>query len=186
MTDGSSPTIYVEDEALRQGFTIIPNAILRRPDLSPGAKLTYMMLLSYAWQEGSCFPGQERLAEDMGVTSRSVITYLKQLQTAGLLVVKRRGLGLTNVYLLPRFISASENISVQGGSENTSHQEVKRSAPLEVQNFQREKDSGKNHSGRQGTYIRKKDRQTFSEDERLEKIRRSAKGAGMDLSQFEG
>lgn len=28
------------------------------------------MLLKYAWQDDFCFPGQERLAEDMGVTDR--------------------------------------------------------------------------------------------------------------------
>lgn len=85
-------TIIIEDETLREGFTQIPNAIFRRRDLTPGAKLTYMALLSYAWQQGSCFPGQDKLAEDMGCSSRSVITYLKQLQDAGLLRVKRRGL----------------------------------------------------------------------------------------------
>ncbi len=41
--------VIIEDEALAAGFTQIPNLVLRRPDLSPGAKLTYMVLLSYAW-----------------------------------------------------------------------------------------------------------------------------------------
>jgi hypothetical protein len=124
--------IFVEDETLRQGFTQIPNAILRLRELSPGAKLAYMVLLSYAWQKESCFPGQETLAEDMGVTSRSVITYLKQLQEAGLLIVKRRGLGQTNLYVLPRFNARSENFSVQ---------DVKESAAPEVKIFHPEEDS---------------------------------------------
>ncbi len=108
--------IFVEDETLREGFTQIPNTILRREDLSPGAKLTYMALLSYSWQKGSCFPGQDTLAEDLGVSRRSVITYLQHLQKSGLLKIKRRGLGKTNVYLLPRF--------TQARSENFAHQEV--------------------------------------------------------------
>ncbi len=49
-------TIIVEDDFLRQGFTQVPNAILRMPGLTHGAKLAYALLLSYAWQEGSCFP----------------------------------------------------------------------------------------------------------------------------------
>ena len=57
------PDIIVEDPTLAAGFTQIPNALLRRADISQGAKVVYMMLLSYAWQEGSCFPGQERLAQ---------------------------------------------------------------------------------------------------------------------------
>src|SRR5438270_13768502 len=95
-------TIVIEDEALRAGFTQIPNAILRRPHLSAGAKLTYMGLLSYAWQDGSCFPGQDRLAHDLGLGRRSIVRYLQELQESGLLIVERRGLGLTNVYRLPR------------------------------------------------------------------------------------
>src|SRR5438093_149830 len=85
--------ILIEEERLRENFTQIPNTILRRPDLSPGAKLTYVMLLSYAWQTDRCFPGQARLARDMGSGERSVIRYLKELKEAGLLGVERRGLG---------------------------------------------------------------------------------------------
>lgn len=94
--------VWVEDETLRQGFTQIPNVLLRRPDLTVGAKLTYMVLLSYAWQQDSCFPGQLRMAADMGVSDRSVRTYLGELIAKGLLDVRRRGLGLTNLYLLKR------------------------------------------------------------------------------------
>jgi len=132
--------IVIEDETLRQGFTQIPNAVLRRPEVTPGAKLTYMALLSYAWQEGSCFPGQLRIAEDLGVSSRSVITYLKQLQDAGLLRVKRRGLGLTNVYILSR-LSAAKIESPRSRSEKFSLPEVKKTVTLEVKNFHLEEDS---------------------------------------------
>jgi hypothetical protein len=115
--------VIVEDEALAAGFTQIPNQVLRRADLPPGAKLTYMVLLSYAWQKDSCYPGQDRLAVDMGVSERSVVTYLKQLQTAGLVTVRRRGLGLTNVYVLHRI----------SGSANPAPQRSAKSAELELQ-----------------------------------------------------
>lgn len=108
-TQTTEDIIYIEDETLRAGFTQIPNALLRRPGLSAGAKLTYVGLLSYAWQ-GSCFPGQERLAADLGLGKRSVIRHLQELQTAGLLIVKRRGLRQTNIYFLPR-LPASETPS---------------------------------------------------------------------------
>lgn len=94
--------VIIEDEALQAGFTQIPNQILRRADIQPGAKLTYRVLLSYAWQQGSCYPSQDRLAEDMGVSECSVITYLKQLTTTKLITIIRRGLGLTNVYVIHR------------------------------------------------------------------------------------
>jgi len=50
------------------GFTQVPNYMLKSPRISPGAKLTYAMLLSYAWGNDYCFPGQETLAKDMRTT----------------------------------------------------------------------------------------------------------------------
>jgi DNA-binding transcriptional MocR family regulator len=127
--------VIIEDEALAAGFTQIPNLVLRRPDLSPGAKLTYMVLLSYAWQKESCYPGQDRLAEDMGVSERSIVTYLQHLARSGLVTVRRRGLGLTNVYVLHR-ISGSANFADQAGSAKFALPEVQNSTPPEVQNLQ--------------------------------------------------
>src|SRR5690348_6824894 len=105
----SADTIYIEDETLRAGFAQVPNRILRMKGLSHGARLTYALLLSYAWQKGSCFPGQERLAEDLDVSRQSVSTYLRELKTKGLIIVKRRGLGQTNVYIIPRLPDSPES-----------------------------------------------------------------------------
>src|SRR5215467_11402179 len=73
-----------------RGFTQVPNHVLDSGKLSPGAKLTYAMLLKYAWQNDYCFPGQERLAKDMGLSDRSVRTHLKSLEAGDLLTIKRR------------------------------------------------------------------------------------------------
>jgi hypothetical protein len=88
------------DLVTRHGFTQVPNFILTNPTISVGAKLAYAMLLKYARQDDACFPGQVKLAEDMGATDRSVRTYLKELEAAALLEIKQRGLGKTNLYLL--------------------------------------------------------------------------------------
>lgn len=86
------------DPLVRGGFTQLPNFILRDPRLSVGAKVTYAMFLSYAWHNDSCFPGQERLARDMGMSQSRVSEFIKSLQTAGLIEIVRRGLGRTNIY----------------------------------------------------------------------------------------
>ena len=93
-------TIQIENQSLRQGFTSTPNYILRNPNVSVGAKMVYILLLSYAWQKGSCFPGQETLASDLGVSNRSVVKWIKELEKEGLIARKRRGLGKTNVYII--------------------------------------------------------------------------------------
>ncbi|MFN0218198.1 MAG: helix-turn-helix domain-containing protein [Hyphomicrobium sp.] len=88
------------DPVTRLGFTQVPNAILKSELISPGAKLAYTMLLHYAWQNDYCFPGQVRLADDMGAGKRSVIRFMAELERAGYIAVKRRGLGQTNLYQL--------------------------------------------------------------------------------------
>lgn len=82
------------------GFTQVPNFILKSKELSVGAKLTYSMLLSYAWQNNYCFPGQETLAKDMGAGKRSVVRYIDELEKASCISIKRQGLGKPNIYTL--------------------------------------------------------------------------------------
>jgi DNA-binding transcriptional ArsR family regulator len=98
------------DAATAMGFTQVPNFLLKSEKLSSGDKMAFAMLLSYAWQNDFCFPGQERLAKDLGLSDRSVRTHLKSLESNGLLRIKRRGQGRTNVYELdlkpPRFSHA--------------------------------------------------------------------------------
>ena len=90
--------LATNDPVARGGFTQVPNFILRHPDLSLGAKVTYSMFLHYAWNNDSCFPGQERLAADMGITQGRVSQFIKELQQADLIEITRRGLGKTNLY----------------------------------------------------------------------------------------
>ena len=77
------------DAATRGGFTQVPNFLLRSKNLSAGDKMTLAMLLSYAWHHDYCFPGQQRLAEDLGLDERSVRRHLKALEANSLLTIKR-------------------------------------------------------------------------------------------------
>ena len=86
------------DAATARGFTQVPNFLLRSNKLSSGDKLAFAMLLSYAWQNDYCFPGQKRLGEDMGLDERNVRRHLKSLEAHGLLSIQRRGQGKTNIY----------------------------------------------------------------------------------------
>lgn len=133
--------VIIEDELLAAGFTQIPNLLLRRPDIAAGAKVVYMLLLSYAWQDQQTYPGQDRLAADMGATERSVITHLKQLRDAGLISIRRRGRGQTNIYTIHRLTgpakssekSRSEKSSLLARTEKSSSLEVKNLHPTNTQ-----------------------------------------------------
>lgn len=86
------------DPVARDGFTQVPNFILRDGNVSLGAKVAYAMFLSYAWNNDSCFPGQERLAQDMGMSRTRVTEFIGELEKAGFVSIQRRGQGKTNVY----------------------------------------------------------------------------------------
>lgn len=101
------------DLATRHGFTQVPNFILTKSDISVGAKLAYAMLLKYAWGDDACFPGQTKLAQDMGSGERSVRRYLEELEKAALLEIVQRGLGKTNLYRL--FLTVQKKPSPRGG-----------------------------------------------------------------------
>ena len=86
------------DPVVRGGFTQVPNFILRDDSLGIGAKVAYAMFLHYTWHHDSCFPGQDRLAEHMGMSTSRVNEYVKELEAAGLIEITRRGQGRTNLY----------------------------------------------------------------------------------------
>src|SRR5213076_123888 len=77
-----------KDPVVRGGFTQIPNFILKDPSLSVGAKVAYAMFLSYAWHNESCFPGQQKLAADMGMSRVRVTQLIGELQRAGLVTIQ--------------------------------------------------------------------------------------------------
>jgi len=89
------------DFVSQKGYTLVPNFILYRTDLSAYAKLIYATILSYAWgQRRAAFPGQERLSQDCGMGIATVKRHIKELTDVGCMTVVRRGQGKTNLYIL--------------------------------------------------------------------------------------
>jgi hypothetical protein len=68
------------DPVARDGFTQLPNFILRNPAISIGAKTVYSLFISYAWHNNFCFPGQETLAKAIGMSVGSVNAFIKELE----------------------------------------------------------------------------------------------------------
>jgi hypothetical protein len=96
----SQKAVRFADPVAQKGFTQIPNAILRDASLSAGARLTYAMLSSFAWQSDECWVGQEKLGALVGVKDRAIRNYLGELEEMGLLEVTQRGLQKPNLYTL--------------------------------------------------------------------------------------
>src|SRR5665213_1535778 len=122
------------DAATAGGFTQVPNFLLKSKKLSSGDKMTFAMLLSYAWQNDFCFPGQEKLAEDLGLSDRSVRTHLKALEAAKLLTIQRRGQGKTNIYEL--------NLRVKGLAADADRKKTSGQGRKQTSSLERKKTSG--------------------------------------------
>lgn len=82
------------------GFTQVPNFLVNSKDLSFAAKVIYAKLLSYAWNNNRVFPGQDRMAEELGSSQQTVSRAIVELEKSGHLEIRRRGQGLTNLYTL--------------------------------------------------------------------------------------
>lgn len=88
---------FINPYNLFQGaFT--PSFILRRTELSQGAKNLYGRLNQFAGRNGEAFPSIDRLAYEIGVKRRQIFNYLKELTDHKLIHIQRRGHRKTSVY----------------------------------------------------------------------------------------
>ena len=100
--NSSTDIIEIVDDNLRDGFAQVPRLVMKAQGLSLKAKAVYMLLLDYAWQKGSCFPGHPTLAEDLDVSIDTVQRALQELRKWKLIDWKRQGLNRPNVYSILR------------------------------------------------------------------------------------
>ena len=78
--------------------SFIPNWLLRRTEISPGAKLCYARLSQFAGRDGECFPAQVTLAAEIGAGERQLRRYLSELEEWGLIEIVQVGLNQPNRY----------------------------------------------------------------------------------------
>jgi len=92
--------VVIQSEMLRSGFAAFPYLVMRDKTLSIGARMTYAFLLMYAWQEGSCFAGQKKLAEELGVSERQLQRYVYELRDTKYIEVERKDKRYNNTYII--------------------------------------------------------------------------------------
>ena len=92
-----------EDPLMAKGFTPFPKIIQLCPALSINARFLCGVLLSFAWGEKTySFPGIKRLMYIMNRSQSQINQYLNELKRSGILWIKRRGLGKTNLYIFKK------------------------------------------------------------------------------------
>ncbi|MEA3401344.1 MAG: helix-turn-helix domain-containing protein [Armatimonadota bacterium] len=97
------PLVQYEDLEQATGFTQVSNAVLRcYPELSDGEKMTYAVLKSFAYVGRETFVGEQTLARARDITVSTVSRHLSRLIEVGLVKVRRRGQGKTNIWIITR------------------------------------------------------------------------------------
>ena len=117
----------------------------------------YMSLCRHSDGEQKCFPSQELIAEEFGITSRSVRTYLGRLEKANLIrVTKKKGRSggrwLRNEYWL---VDKSDWKSLQEISSSNLHRKQKEilqeTGDIEIRNTFPSKDTHSNNTHKNNT-----------------------------------
>lgn len=99
--------------------------------LKPLDKYLLMTLANYADADGSCFPSQSRLADDTGLSERSVRSHLDALEEQGLIVrtARRRADGSRASDRIILSISNRKELPVGGSATGTSCRGVGQEVP---------------------------------------------------------
>ena len=92
--------VVIQNQILNSGFAAFPYLVMKDKNLSLGGRMTYAFLLMYAWQEGSCFAGQETMAKDMGISRAQVQRNLYELRDAKYIKIERKDKRYNNTYLI--------------------------------------------------------------------------------------
>jgi hypothetical protein len=91
-----SYNVHAEEDT----FAPVPNWILKRKEISMGAKAAYGRLCQYGGTHGAIWPKLSTLADELGVSESQAGRYIHELESFNLIQVKRRGLTLSNQYAL--------------------------------------------------------------------------------------
>ena len=79
---------------------LVPKKLLLMGDISPSAKVLYLHILSYAYDQVTCYPSVNTLADCMECSERAVSRYLQELKIYGLIKYVRGYNGKSNRYII--------------------------------------------------------------------------------------
>lgn len=99
--------------------SIVPNWIMRRNDISQGAKLCFGRLAQFAGKNDCAFPGHQVLANELGVSVPAVKGYLRELSVLGVIYSQRMGSGNFSLYF---FIEREGVVEFRSDGQKTIRQ----------------------------------------------------------------
>lgn len=94
-----------------KNFTIIPNELFEKSQLSVPARMLLCTLLKYCGQKDMCYPSQQTLSENLLCTPRHIRNLLDELLQAKLITKQRTGFNKSNTYTVTKQFKIVGNYS---------------------------------------------------------------------------
>jgi len=107
--------VQYKDPIAASGWTIAWHALTLDTRISDGALRLYLLLHRYAQQSGKAWPSLSTLAEDLGISVKSVKRRMRELINLGLIERKRQSFGGTTITFL---LDPREKYAVAIGVKN--------------------------------------------------------------------
>jgi DNA-binding transcriptional regulator YhcF (GntR family) len=98
---------------MEKGFWAVPKSVAKRKDLSLKAKLVAGILWSMRGSDSEVFPSRSYMAEALGTSTTTIDRGIRELREKAGLMVKRRGFGKSNCYLVPDWLESSEMTTLE-------------------------------------------------------------------------
>lgn len=118
MLSGYPSRLKDADDITLRGYVQMPRVVLFSKNLSDGDKITHLLLLSFAWQQPSCFPSQASLGNMRGKTERQMRRNLKSLSENRYINITQNGSARANTYeILCRVAKGGHIITPHKGGE---------------------------------------------------------------------
>lgn len=92
------PSLTFDDDLVHGNWVQMASAFIQCPTISSDAKALYALLLTFAQAKETAYPGQGKLSEYLGISEKPLRKALLELEEVGMLRIKRRGQGKTNLY----------------------------------------------------------------------------------------
>ena len=89
-----------ENKEIKRGWSAIPNVMLASDKVSPGAKLLFIVLYSYADQDKYCWPSWATMSQWLGISRIQIWRYLNELKKVDWIIQKGNQKGKAQTYEL--------------------------------------------------------------------------------------
>jgi len=103
-------------------FALCHEWLLYNTEISSNAKCVYLTLKRYAREKASCFPGQKRIMEHLGLSRRAVYECLQSLEKVGFIRIDANAVGrhkTVNTYTLLGM--NGQNLPIQNAGEGANN-----------------------------------------------------------------